>query len=168
MVRFECILLVACFFLYLCSKTNDVFASVAFIKYHFTDFIAMPSLIALFNVICSALYQSTISGLRQALLATCACTIIWELAAPFFLTASVCDPIDVIAYFAGAFVFCILQQWHRSRFAARRSQEANASRNQDRFNRIGFRAVNRGERIASKPGRCNAVIQYIDHPTLLR
>ena len=109
-IRFDGAVLFACFVLYWASKTQIVLGMSDLIRWYFTDLLAVPSLLALFNLIWSALARRPVSGFAEIAIITLVCSIIWEVIAPSIVESSIGDPFDVLAYFIGAVGYYVLRR----------------------------------------------------------
>lgn len=109
-IRFDGAVLFVCFVLYWVSKTQIVSGMSDLIRWYFTDLLAVPSLLALFNLIWSALARRPVSGFAEIAYIALVCSIIWEVIAPLIVESSIGDPFDVLAYFIGALGYYALRR----------------------------------------------------------
>ena len=109
-IRFDGAVLFVCFVLYWASKTQIVSGMSDLIRWYFADLLAVPSLLALFNLIWSALARRPVSRFAEIAFIALVCSIIWEVVAPWIVESSIGDPFDALAYFIGATGFYALRR----------------------------------------------------------
>ena len=74
---------------------------------YFNDFLATIMILSWSNILLESKYKG-IYSFKYICLYTILLSIIWEYLTPLFLNRSVGDPLDVVAYFLGSFVYYLI------------------------------------------------------------
>lgn len=110
-IRFNSAVLAVCFVLYCISKLEPVISFNCLIAWHFADLLAIPSLLAVYNLIQGVLSRPMITGFIKISLVALIGSVFWELIYPLYNTTSTSDLIDAVVYYIGAILYYSLHRF---------------------------------------------------------